>query len=197
MQYDETDFLIAFIISLPGGDKLTGAEIRMIVNCFYCRHLRNKDVFSCQGLVSDKICFVFSGMLMSSSVNEKKKYKLHDLHFNGYNNIAGNWKSLLLGEIADGSLIANGDTTVFIISYKDFNYLCTQLPALNSMSKNMIRHSGCAKAELLAGYEGLKSDEMKIKFDAAYPLISDMLTRDQRADFFIRSKNSFSQNKDL
>jgi hypothetical protein len=169
MLFEQTEFLIHRIRTLPQGHKICDLEMDKVVSCFESNLYNNKDVFSKKGDVSRVIGIVYSGSFKSETTDVNNKTKLRGLYYPAFNGVMVDWTSYSSGIISDKSITAKCESIVLSISQNDLNGLCDKYPCFSNSCRGMISNSCNAREQMLLKLEDLSLAEKKLYLEEHHP----------------------------
>jgi len=141
---------------------LSNEEYNLIKSVCILKKLRKKQYLLQEGDVWKYNAFVCKGCVRSYRLDEKGNE--HILNFAQENWWTGDRESLLTANPSKLNIDAIEDSEIILITKDNFERLCTQIPALNSLINNIINKSFITSQERIHAAMSYTAEEKYIAF---------------------------------
>lgn len=171
--------------------ELSEPELARISSVSVIKKLRRKQYLLQEGDVWRHYAFVCKGCLRIYRLDEQGKE--HILKFCIENWWAGDRESLLTGKPSRTFIDALEESVVILITKENFENLCREIPAFNSMVQELLNNTYIASQERIHANITYSSEEKYLDFIKKYPDITSRVPLHMIASYLGISAETLSR----
>jgi len=171
--------------------KLTDEELERIKEVCTYKKLRKQQYLLQEGDVWKLHVFIVNGCLRTYSIDEKGEE--HIVGFGIDNWWVGDRESLKSGKPSNFNIDAVNKSEVILITDRDFNKLCEEIPAFNEMINTILDRSFIVAQRRILSFISHSAEEKYLAFFEMYPKFATCIPKNMIASFLGITRETLSR----